>query len=378
MRTVRRWEVGSTFALTLPNGMGPRTPPGVARANLPDPLRLYGSGRQALIALLRFGRAEHGWTAVHLPTYYCPEVVDSIGQLLPVRRYDGGPTGPIRLPAAGPSDAVVAVSYFGAPPALPESAAAVLVDATHDPLAPWPGTARADYVFASLRKTLPLPDGGALWSTTGRPLPPAVPPSDAHLACVEKILSAMCLKAAYLAGASLDKDGFRALFVAGEDGLRTGEVSGISEYSAQVFPALPARDLRRSRIRNSVRLAAALRGTLTVHAHPFGAVLECDSYGQREAVRRGLIARNVYPAVLWSLCPGEVSGRQLDFSRRMLFLPTDFRYDERDMRRVAALVRDVRDACARAVPVKQPAARTRRQAATSVSIDINEAKERTC
>jgi hypothetical protein len=37
-------------------------------------------------------------------------------------------------------------------------------DHSHDPFSPWAVGSSADYAFCSLRKTLPVPDGGLLWS----------------------------------------------------------------------------------------------------------------------------------------------------------------------------------------------------------------------
>ncbi|MET8308621.1 hypothetical protein [Micromonospora sp. NPDC005173] len=330
-----RWEVGAAYPLLLPNGEGLVEPAGESR--------LFGSGRQAVRALLEFGRREYGWTAVHVPAYYSPSVVPHIADLLPVRRYDSGPLGPFPQPRAGPSDVVIAVSYFGAPPVLPATAAALVVDVTHDPTAPWLDRLRADYLFASLHKTLPLPDGGLLWSGGGRPLPATVPPTDRHLATVSRILAAMCLKAAYLTGAPVRKEQYLPLYTAGLAELGASTVSGISDFSREALRILPAALLRRRRIENAEELALGLPDLagVRVHVRTFGVVLEFDSAGRRDAVRQGLLGRSVYPAVLWELSPQDVPPHQLDLSRRLLHLHTDARWSRDDMRRVAAIVREL-------------------------------------
>lgn len=330
-----RWEFGSAFPLMLPRGLD--------RVEPPAQVRYFGSGRHALRALVEFGRREHGWQAAHVPAYYSPAVVQSIADLLPVCRYDAGPMGPHPRLEAGPADAVIAVSYFGEPPVLPSTPATLIIDVTHDPVAPWLDQARADYVFASLHKTLPLPDGGVLWSWNGRPLPPAVPQTDGHLATVSRILSAMCLKAAYLDGSPLHKEQYLPLLAAGDAGLRSTTVSGISDFSREALRVLPAEELRRHRVVNAVELVSCLEDLpgAVVHTRTFGVVLEFDSPEQREAIRHGLIARHVYPAVLWSLTPENTPPHQLDFSRRMLHLHTDLRWSTNDMRQVAAILREL-------------------------------------
>ncbi|WP_326559719.1 hypothetical protein [Micromonospora sp. NBC_01796] len=351
----QRWEVGSSFPLHLP-----AEPDWARTPGHPDPPsatpqygELFGSGRQALRALVEFGRREYGWTALHLPAYYCADVVDEVADVLPVRRYPVGPTGGVP-PVAAPTDAVVAVSYFGAPPVVPATSGATLVvDATHDPRAPWLASVRADYVFASLRKTLPVPDGGALWSDTGRPVPPAGPPTARHLGLVDRVLSAMYLKAAYLSGGPVDKQQYLARYAAGEDLFRDSGISGISEFSRQMLRVLPTDRLRRRRIENAALLAAGLSGLsgLRARAHTLGVVLEFDSHRRREAVRHALIDRRVYPAVLWRLGPDPAPedrapveltmDDRVSFSRRMLFLHTDYRCTGSDLAQVAELVREI-------------------------------------
>ncbi|MCI4065258.1 hypothetical protein MRQ36_22895 [Micromonospora sp. R77] len=348
---MNRWEVGSSYPLLLPPGDGER--------HWPDDARLYGSGRHALRALLRFGRDELGWRRLHVPGYYCPEVVESVTDLLPVHRFDTGPFGPDTGPDAGPDDVVLTLSYFGEPPVLPDTPATVVVDVTHDPTAPWLSGLRSGYVLASLRKTLPIPDGGLLLSADGGPLPPPVAATTEHLVTAGHNLAAMCLKAAYLAGAGSDKEHYLRLYAAGEAGLRSRTVSGISDFSREALRILPAAALRRSRVANADRLAAALDGADGVRAHPrsFGVLLEFDTPDRRAAVREALIAHRVYPAALWTLPEQDTPPRQLDLSRRLLHLHTDVRYDGSDLDRVAGLVRRSCAAYRSGAPVPQPARR---------------------
>ncbi|WP_431944503.1 hypothetical protein [Micromonospora marina] len=331
-----RWEQGSSFPAILP-GEGQACP-------FPAAHQLYGSGRQALRALITFGRREYGWRLLHVPAFYCPEVVESVTDLLPVRRYDTGPFGPQAVPAADTGEAVVTVSYFGEAPVLPTSGTSqVIVDVTHDPIADWPIETRADFVFASLRKTLPLPDGGVVWSPRGLPLPPAAPPSVEHLATAGRALTAMVLKRAYLDGADVDKAGYLDLFAAAEAGLRSPTVSGISDYSRQALDVLPASELRRRRIANANHLGDRLRGLpgITVHARTFGVLLKFDDPAERDVMRQALINRRVYPALLWTLPPEVTPPRQLDLSRRMLYLHTDVRWSGADLDRVGEMIRQL-------------------------------------
>lgn len=323
-----RWESGSAFHLVL----------GSEHNHPFDGGRFFGSGRQALMALLAYGRDALGWTAVHLPTYYCPEVADDVASVLDVKRYAASPEGDLAEPAPGDTEVVVAVSYFGQPPLVPRSRGRVLiVDATHDPVAPWLPTVDADFVFASLRKTLPLPDGGVLWSPSRRPLPAPAPATERHLAGAGEILAAMNLKAAYLRQGSGDKQTYLDLYAAGEECLQQCTPGEMSAYSRAALRTFPIERWRAQRIANIAALTAALSGLDLIPA-TFGVVLRFPSAGVRDLVRAGLIARRIYPAVLWDVAEPE---RHRELAERLLFLHTDFRSDPADLQLVARAVREL-------------------------------------
>ncbi|MFC8847557.1 MULTISPECIES: hypothetical protein [unclassified Micromonospora] len=331
----RPWEVGSAFPLVLPTGSG--------GSRIPQPARLYGSGRQALMALLQFGIREYGWTAVHVPAYYCPPVAHAMAGVLPVLSYDAGPAEGTSPDSVRPTEVVLAVSYFGIPPTPPGNrGAALIVDATHDPVAPWLVDLPTEYVVASLRKTLPLPDGGMLFSPAGHALPGEAPTDARHAATAARALTAMCIKAAYLAGGALAKESYLALYRTSEQDIGAAGVSGPSRYTRLALDALPLDEFRRRRLDNAARLAHGLPEVpgLAVRVTPFGVICEFDAPAVREAVRQGLVARDIYPAVLWDL-PENAPARQRAYSQRMLHLVTDFRYRPADMDRVAVSVRDL-------------------------------------
>ncbi|MCW3839610.1 hypothetical protein ONA70_05820 [Micromonospora yasonensis] len=336
MTAADRWEVGSWFPLWHGGGPG--------WTDAPDPLRLYGSGRQALVALLRFGRETHGWRRVHVPAYYCPPVATALAEVLPVSAYDAGPGTGGQRPEPAADEVVLSVSYFGDAPLAPvRRGAGLIVDATHDPAAGRYGEPEPDWVFASLRKTLPLPDGGAVWSPRGHPLPPEAPTTVAQRAAVCGILSAMALKADYLAGAGGDsvKAAYLALHAAGEAELESAPVGGPSEYTRHLLASAPIHEWRQRRHGNAQLLVASLGSlpAVAVTAHRYGVVLWFDSAARRDITRRTLIGQRVYPAVLWPMAAGAAPEHLRDRADRMLFLHTDHRWDADDMRRVARIVR---------------------------------------
>jgi hypothetical protein len=335
-----RWEHGSDFPLSLETGTFEA--PWVGRAHV-----LTGSGRDAIRLLLGWGKRARGWTRLLVPSFFCQDVLRSLAEELPLQVYADAPDA--ALPSsidADAKDAVLVTSFYGMRASLAvETRGAVIEDHTHDPLARAAFESRAAYAVASLRKTFPLPDGGVAWSPRGDPLPEAPQMTEAHAVAALDRLSGMVLKLHYLQGDAVEKDAFRRPAVAGEQRIGLGSPSAISPYARERLPTLPSREWREQRAKNLAAFRAALGDVPGVRLldAPFAATLVCASHELRERLRTTLIARRIYPAVLWDLgapvAPG-IPDAHVDLARRVLSLHCDFRYDEDDMERVAREVRD--------------------------------------
>lgn len=344
-----RWEHGSEFH-------APGSLAGVAAA---DPWAgrgtLFGSARHALLALLAHGAARDGWRRLWVPSYFCQDVVDALRVPgIQLRGYPASARGAEWPRGLGAGDVLLAVNFFGLASRAPvygtEPGVRVIEDHTHDPWSAWATASRADWCIASLRKTLPLPDGAVLWAPAGETLPQP-PLSAEHSAAALEKWAGMGLKALYLAGARVDKEAYRELLVSAESRLGSGAPSAISPVAAALLPALPTATLRERRRANAAAFEAALEGVAGVEvlrpdspaASPFSAVLVFDSAARRQRVRGALIAARVYPAVLWPLewaTPDPAPAEHVELSRRMLSVHCDARYGEAEMRRVALLVRE--------------------------------------
>lgn len=370
-----RWEVGSEF-----HWSDDVLRPHRADRDLPwsDGGVGFASGAGALRRLL-----EHaGCPTVHLPSYFCVEVAEVLVGHVRVAWYhdrpDGhGPRFDTLRPRAG--DAVLAVDLFGRSDPAPwrrwsrRHPDVVLVeDHTHDPLSAWARTSTAPYCLASLRKSLPVPDGAVVWSPGGRPCP-APEPGDAVAAGWK--LEAMRAKTRWLGGADVDKPAFRALARAGEEAI-TGCAGPLSAFTARVLPHLDAAGLRARRAANVARAERALRGTrpaatgwapLALRAPgavPFGVQVRCRDRPVRDALLAHLHRHAVFAAVHWPQSPdglwsGDVAA--LALGERLLTLPLDHRYGPDDVDRVVEVLRRFRSGAAdvpapRSAPDAAPAA----------------------
>ncbi len=337
--TPGRWEAGSELHLSSETGV----------TSLPwdgQPVSLWGSGRDAIRGIFEWGQQQHGWRRLLMPSYFCQDVVGSTQRSASVELYPWAPTDQHAPPVStGPGDVVFIAAMFGAPPAVEvQGPGAIIEDHSHDLLAPWAVSSTADYAIVSLRKTLPLPDGGAAWSPAGHELPPEPELTDAHARSVLERLSAMILKRMYLDGDPIEKDAFRTIAIRGEKLMAGGAISGISAFSRTRLATLPTRDWHERRARNRAAFLAALGDVpgVDVLDVPFAAILVVQDAAHREHVRKSLIDEHIYPSVLWPLERPVVSGipqSHLELSRRMLSIHCDHRYLPSDMERVADVTR---------------------------------------
>ncbi|WP_433825785.1 hypothetical protein ACQP2E_27190 [Actinoplanes sp. CA-015351] len=340
-------EIGSEFhwdpAVLLSAEQG--GPPGW----LPAQRSLFATGCGALSELLRL-LAPAG--RLHVPSYFCMGVAEALSERIPITWYrhlpDGrGPRWETLRVADG--DVVLAQNLFGrenggswgawirAHPGIP-----VIEDHSHDPFSDWAQNSEAAYAIASLRKTLPLPDGGLLWSPQGLSLPrPSGPESSgSHLK-----LAAMLIKAAWLEGRPIDKEHFRALQQQGEHDLR-GSSGPACAFTRAALPLLDVAGLREASARNARELAGLLftrtQGLKIVGDGPFRLQLECASMEARDALQAHLAGNRIYAPVHWRqdrnrLWSGDHEAAEL--ADRMLTLPADHRCGPGDLSRMAEVVR---------------------------------------
>jgi hypothetical protein len=328
---------------------------------------LCASGSHALAALVRWGVGGNGWRRVWLPSYYCPDVpaalMTAVGREVDLRAYSDATlwmSADLSSVEIAPGDVVVIANQLGvraAPDttALAAAGAVIVEDHSHDLASSWALESTADYAFASLRKTLPIPDGGAVWSPSGRELP-LEPDDDAQSAAsgvaAERLAAALADRAGRTF-ATDDRLRFRALSRATAAPAGAAARHAISPVSRALLPQMPVRAWRERRRRNLavVGEAASSASGVRVLIAPDGGVafaltLVFDTVAQRRTAQTRLAARAVVPTVLWPLDATRdwgVTEGDADLSSRILSIHGDQRYDDADMQRLAVILREALD-----------------------------------
>jgi hypothetical protein len=319
----------------------------------PASVAWYSLGRHAVSDLASDLKAQAIW----LPEYFCHDVAESWRASLPVRLYRDDPRRPEpdwKSLQPGPRDLVIAMNYFG----VREGKAwwswrrkhdCVLVeDHSHDPFSPWALKSRADFAFCSLRKTLPLADGGILWSPHKLPLLSVSEGSDWTGSALK--LAAMIWKSDYLAGkTSLEaKTTYRELQAEAEKRLVSSAPSTISPWSAKYLQSGVPTEWRTRRRENTALLLKLLDGwggaqplfrEWPADAVPFAAVLVFPSQSVRDEHRAFLTSRGVYCPIHWE-APGSAADEVKELASCVLSIPTDQRYTAADMERVAGILKE--------------------------------------
>ena len=315
----------------------------------------YADGRQALIHLYK----SQGWKRLWMPEYYCYDVVEFLKQsgleLVFYRDFPGCGEDNNTLEALErkgsfrDGDAILRVNYFGTRSVRRSdnlSVASIVEDHTHDLIGGWAAQSTAGWCIASLRKTLPIPEGGILWSPSGLQLPDPPSSSEQNEEIAGTRWEAMKLKERYLAGDAIAKAAFRAGYVDTEVFFDTAPVCALDVRSKEYLRAFDIRAWYQKKRENWAIMSAAKMSVAHVlcpenlACNPFSLVLLFDSVYDRDKARKELIGHDVYPAVLWDL-PATVQRESSGISRRMLSIHCDGRYDAEDLQQLKLVLESV-------------------------------------
>lgn len=320
------------------------------RAHLTDVHRnaiLLADGRQCIVVLIR----QYGWKRIWMPDYFCYEVIDTIKEQtgIKVMFYEDNPLheGQVERLPFEEGDVLLRMNFFGMRgqrnnKTLP---CPVIEDHTHDMFGHWALYSDADWCIASIRKSLPLPEGGMMWSPKGHKLTVDVLPSEENEQIATTRWDGMEMKAQYLNGTAVSKEEFRKRYTGTEEWFDKAEPALIDERSRMFVTKQLDFDLwQGAKRRNWTLLKSLVKGDSCKVLKPeddtctmFSLVLLFDTKEQRDMVRKQLIGACVYPAVLWAV-PESASAEPRSFSERMLSVHCDGRYTEVDIRQLANIL----------------------------------------
>ena len=356
----KRWEIGSDFdwseeiLISSPVSFW-----------FPDKYQLFSTATASLLALKTVIPKLPGKPLrIHVPSFYCLSVVSKLQTVFEVcwyRDLPGESYPDFDTLKPSPGDLVIAVNLFGIKSQQPwqdwqqEHPNIILVeDHTHDPFSLWAKNSKADYATSSLRKTLPIPDGGILWSPKNLPLPQ---PFGKESPGAYKKLMGMVLKRSYLKGLPINKDDYLRLIRDAQDELDDETNSAISVFTNNFLLFLDVESFRQQRAANISKFI-----NLTLNQNnsywkplftnweqgsvPFNGIIVCQSKTIRDALRKYLISNDIFAPIHWQQPDqGIVSNdsKAIALSSTILTIPTDQRYGEEDIIRIVEILNNFGD-----------------------------------
>lgn len=303
---------------------------------------IYASGRQALLDLA----IARGWKRLWVPSYFCEESLECIRRAgIQLRKYKctpySEPDSIIEEFQTETSDGLLIVDYFGlfGERHFTNIGCEVVEDHTHNLIGEWALNSSTDWCIASLRKALPIPDGGLLWSPKNHKLPDPPHVSQVTVDVMDGRFRAMRLKEQYLHGNHIEKTEFLNLFRKTEETFDSLEISRISDISFQIVKDIDIftwYDLKRENwhfLKENLEMGDYVEILLPENSEdtPFSIILKFKSAEIRDKVRRNLISRAVYPAILWNI-EDSCDESAKHFGDTMLSIHCDGRYSLDDMK----------------------------------------------
>lgn len=308
---------------------------------------LLADGRQCIVVLIR----QYGWKRIWMPDYFCKEVIDTIKEQTGIEmmfyKDNALHEGQVENLPFEEGDVLLRMNFFGMRGQRNNkmTLCPVIEDHTHDMFGHWSLYSDADWCISSIRKSLPLPEGGMMWSPKGHKLTVEVRPSYENEQIATTRWEGMEMKAQYLNWEAVSKDEFRKRYTGTEIWFDKAEPCLIDKRSKEYIERFDINAWQNAKRRNWKLLRSLLAGKIGMlepeaedeSCTMFSLVLLANNNIQRETIRRRLIEHSVYPAILWQV-PETAGDKVRDFSQRMLSIHCDGRYSEDDIRHLAVII----------------------------------------
>ena len=300
----------------------------------------FANGRQALQHLLMSNK----WERIWMPTYFCYSIIEAVRQTgIKIAFYDDSPLSDdenlISNIKFDSNDVLLRMNYFGLR-AWRDNAnipVPVIEDHSHDLCGEWVEKSNADWITASVRKTLPVPEGGVLWSPQKHIIPNMPKSTLENDLLTYKRLSAMLMKTLYLSQNKIGKDEFRKLYVDTENDFENLSVCAIEDFCKTLIETFDIRGWYQQKKENWKSLSDIESENFKIlypenisKCNPFSLILQFDSTQQRDIFKDRLIQKQIYPAVLWTI-PQEQPKEIVNIGQTLLSVHCDARYDSEDI-----------------------------------------------
>lgn len=217
-------------------------------------------------------------------------------------------------------------------------------DRTHNLLLERKSKFQPEFVMASLRKWVAVPDGGLLWAR--KPLVNTVFSENTSFS--EMRLNAQCLRNRFLqCGEQSLKTEFRHIFSTVTDTIDTNPVPGrMSEYAYQLACKTDFHSIKETRASNAKTLIEELRSLPIsfIQSKPgTGDVYVAILADKRNELQRRLSAMGIFCTIIWPLCEEQKSSCPVAkyTEEHMLAIYCDQRYSTDDMKYIASNIKRI-------------------------------------
>lgn len=325
--------------------------------------RFFADGRHALNFVFRNSDFKRIW----IPCYFCPDVVASIRTAgMSVCFYNDMPGKEnddeiVRNIDYKDGDILLRMNFFGMRSYRDNCGIPVPVieDHSHDLIGDWASRSNADFCVASIRKSIPVAEGGVAWSPKGLFVDCAesLPITEVNSHLAEERWKAMEIKSCYLdkyeSTTSLtnqmisDKHKFRDVIVSTEMMFDNLSDSSIDFRSMEFLRTFDFQRWYEGKKKNYKYLCNKLSGISNDFrvlipdndkCEPFSLPILFATGDLRDKYLTKLVGDCVYPAVLWNV-PEEFSNVASDMGNRLMSVHCDARHSFEDLERIVELIK---------------------------------------
>ena len=303
---------------------------------------LFYTGRQAFKYILDSISETRVIEKIWMPAYYCQHVTRWVKKVYPnLFFYDINPfkfDKPFNIyDFASENDVVLINNYWGLSDSLKKTSAfpIIIEDHSHGWLSKNCMYSQADYCFASLRKSLPIPLGGISW----KPEAPIEQDNNRYISdeafykAYDKLHAAMKLKTQFKKGnLEIEKTEYLKVIDETEDFLdRNHDIVALRPQDHDLlhkYLNINFLSYKQTNLNSIYRVLKAVDFMKVVKRHDhttFGLILLFKDHTLWTSLRSFLIHNEIYPSFLWP------DNTLSEAWQHVLNIHVDFRYNEQDM-----------------------------------------------